>query len=611
MIMLAVFFRLSNIIPFEEAIAQLKDYVNAMYAHEGGEVVKNNLAAIDQATQAMVEVRYDVSKWLAAEDASESVAGLPKFVVEIAKPCAELKGDSLPVSLFTPDGTMPMGTTAYEKRTIADNIPAWDPQKCIQCTQCSFVCPHAAIRPYFLDAGEMAEAPKSLTSVAAHMPALKGLNYRIQVYPQDCTGCGSCAVVCPGHALTMTPIAELLDEQKQLLEFVEARVSIKDDIVQRDTLVGSQLQQPLMQFSGACAGCGETPYVKLLTQLMGERLVIANATGCSSIWGANYPSNAYCTNRFGQGPAWGNSLFEDNAEYGFGIAVAMAHRREQLADSVKQLADSATTPGELTKALNAWLDSRYDSKASKDASKAALDALQANSSLSGVAEILADADLFVKKSVWAIGGDGWAYDIGFAGLDHVLAQNVDINILVMDTECYSNTGGQTSKATPVGAVAKYSADGKRTYKKDLGRMMMTYPDVYVASIAMGSNFMQAIKAMTEADAYPGPAIVIAYCPCINHGIRAGMSHAMTEEREAVRCGYWQLYRYNPTLSPSLTVDSPAPEKGTLIPFINGEDRYADLKMVDSAAASALQPRLEDRCDAIYDLLLYNSKYVTK
>ncbi|MCM1489822.1 MAG: pyruvate:ferredoxin (flavodoxin) oxidoreductase [Muribaculum sp.] len=609
MIMLTVFFRLTNIIPFEEAMAQLKKYITTLYAHEGGEVVKNNLAAIDQAAAGIMEVKYDAGKWLAASDSPVTEAGIPEFVLSVARPCLDLRGDSLPVSKFSPDGIMPMGTTAYEKRTIADNIPAWDKDKCIQCTQCSFVCAHAAIRPYLLSDDELKKATENLTSVPAKMPALKGLHYRIQVYPQDCTGCGSCAVVCPGHALTMTPIASLLEEQKSMLEFVKDNVSIKDGLVARDTLIGSQLHQPLLEFSGACAGCGETPYVKLLTQLMGERMVIANATGCSSIWGANYPSNAYCTNRFGQGPAWGNSLFEDNAEYGFGIAVAIAHRREQLSSKVKTLADNPSTPEDLVKALNDWLASRHDGNASVFTSKTALELLAKNSSMSGVPEILADADLFVKKSVWAIGGDGWAYDIGFAGLDHVLAQNVDINLLVMDTECYSNTGGQTSKATPLGAVAKYSADGKRTYKKDLGRMMMTYPDVYVASIAMGANFMQTIKALTEADAYPGPAIVIAYCPCINHGIRAGMSHAMPEEKEAVKCGYWQLYRYNPSKNPALTVEMQAPAKGELIPFINGEDRYADLKMSDAAAAATLQPELEDRCVAIYDLLAYNSHYV--
>lgn len=609
MIMLSVFFRLSDIIPYDEAIASLKKYVTSMYAHEGGEVVKNNIAAIDQATGGIVEVKYDAGKWLSASDSPVAEAGIPEFVLSVARPCLDLRGDSLPVSKFSPDGIMPMGTTAYEKRTIADYIPAWDKDKCIQCTQCSFVCAHAAIRPYLLSDDELKKAPGNLTSVPAKMPALKGLHYRIQVYPQDCTGCGSCAVVCPGHALTMTPIASLLDEQKSLLEFVKKNVSIKDNFVQRETLIGSQFHQPLLEFSGACAGCGETPYVKLLTQLMGERMVIANATGCSSIWGANFPSNAYCTNRFGHGPAWGNSLFEDNAEYGFGIAVAIAHRREQLSSRVKTLADNPSTPAVLAKALNDWLASRHDGNASVATSKTALELLSKNSSLAGVAEIMADADLFVKKSVWAIGGDGWAYDIGFAGLDHVLAQNVDINLLVMDTECYSNTGGQTSKATPLGAVTKYSADGKRTYKKDLGRMMMTYPDVYVASIAMGANFMQTIKALTEADAYPGPAIVIAYCPCINHGIRAGMSHAMPEEKEAVRCGYWQLYRYNPSKNPALTVDMQVPAKGELVPFINGEDRYADLKMADTAAAATLQPELEDRCDAIYDLLAYNSHYV--
>lgn len=609
MIMLAAFFRLRQIIPFEEAIAGLKEYITKLYMHEGAQVVDNNINAIDAVADAIVEVKYPGS-WLTATDAPQVQSDVPEFVSKVAQPCMKLQGDKLPVSAFTPDGIMPMGTTAYEKRTIADFLPQWDVSKCIECTECSFVCAHATIRPFLLDANEKAAAPASLVTKPARAKALQGLEYRIQIYPQDCTGCGSCAVICPGQALTMVPVGSLIDEQIPLLDYIQHHVTIKDNLVKRDTINGSQFHEPMLQFSGACAGCGETPYVKLITQLMGERMVIANATGCSSIWGANFPSNAYCTNRHGQGPAWGNSLFEDNAEYGYGIAVAISHRREHLASLAKAAVDSAATSDAVKSALQAWLDSRSDGEASKPTSAAAIAALKSAPDTPGASEMLALSDLFVKKSVWAIGGDGWAYDIGFAGLDHVLAQNVDINILVMDTECYSNTGGQTSKATPLGAVAKYSADGKRTYKKDLGRMMMTYPGVYVASIALGGSYMQAIQAITEADRHPGPAIVIAYCPCINHGIRAGMGHSIIEERNAVKTGYWQLYRYNPAKSPALSLDSPAPD-GKLLPFINGEDRYADLKMVDAVAASTLQPELEARCDAIYDILAYNAKYVSK
>ena len=457
-----------------------------------------------------------------------------------------------------------------------------------------------------LDEAEAAAAPAALTSKQGHGP-LKDVKFRIQVFPRDCTGCGSCATICPGHALTMEPLDSQLRVQEPLLDYCMTKVTSKAGIIPRDIVNGSQFYQPLLQFSGACAGCGETPYVKLLTQLMGERLVIANATGCSSIWGADYPSNAYCTNAEGRGPAWANSLFEDNAEYGYGMAVAIAHRRAHLADLAEAAVADKAAPQALADALKAWLAVRGDADASRTAGDAAIDALKANPEYPGAAAMLAMADMFSKKSVWAIGGDGWAYDIGFAGLDHVLAQNVDINILVMDTECYSNTGGQTSKATPLGAVAKYSAGGKRVYKKDLGRMMMTYPDVYVASIALGANYMQAIRAMVEADRYAGPSIVIAYCPCINHGIRAGMGHSIVEERNAVATGYRQLYRYNPAAQEPLTVDMAAPDGG-LVDFINGQDRYADLRMTDPKEAAILQPKLQDHCDEIFRILEYQALF---
>ncbi len=607
MIMLTVFFKLKPVIPFEQALTALKQYITTMYKHEGGQVVNDNIAAVEDAEAAIQLIDYPAS-WAEAQDESaETEADVPAFVKNVAEVCDRLQGNSLPVSAFTPDGTMPMGTTAYEKRTIADFIPQWDPTKCVECTECSLVCAHASIRPYLIDKDEASKLPEGLITSDGR-GKITGYKYRIQVYPQDCTGCSSCAVVCPGHALTMVPIEQDLEEQKELLNYVQNNISIKDNVVPRDTINGSQFFEPMLEFSGACAGCGETPYVKLLTQLMGERMVIANATGCSSIWGANYPSNAYCTNRHGQGPAWGNSLFEDNAEYGYGIALAIMHRREQLAADVKQTISNPDTTAEVKTALQNWLDNRADAAKSVTASAEVLSALKANPETPGYDAIMAASDLLVKKSVWAIGGDGWAYDIGFAGLDHVLAQNVDINVLVMDTECYSNTGGQTSKATPLSAVTKYSADGKRTYKKDLGRMMMTYPDIYVASVALGANYQQTIDALTEADAHPGPSIVIAYCPCINHGIRAGMGHSIIEEKKAVQTGYWDLYRYNPQKTPSLTLDSAAPD-GQLDAFLDGEDRYADLKIVDAAEVSILRPELATRQQEIYDILTYNSKYV--
>lgn len=544
--MMTAFLKLCASIDYDSAIAEYKKQVTDTYSHEGMEVVAKNMRAIDAAAGSVAAIDYPAG-WSDASDPDllKPEDKKPEFVVRIAEVCDRLEGDSLPVSVFRADGVLPLGSTAYEKRRIAVNVPEWNPDKCIQCALCSYVCPHAAIRPYLLDATEKAGAPGGMLSIAAKNPAFKDLDYRIQVYVEDCVGCGSCATVCPGHALTMVPLQSQLDSQIPLLDYCQQHVALKDDLLPPASVIGTQLQQPLLQFSGACGGCGETPYVKLLTQLFGDRLVIANATGCSSIWGANYPSVAYCTDKNGRGPAWGNSLFEDNAEYAYGIKAAFDARKDELA---------AENPKPI--------------------------------------------------SVWAVGGDGWAYDIGFAGLDHVLASGENINILVMDTECYSNTGGQTSKATPISAVTKYSPDGKRTFKKDLGRMMMSYGTVYVASIAMGANYQQTIDALREAEAFDGPSIVIAYCPCINHGIRTGMSHAMIEERNAVKSGYWQLYRYNPALAAQgknpLTVDYPAPDTadmGTLL--LDNEDRYADLKMIDPAEAAKLQPMLAERCSEIY------------
>ena len=612
-IMLTGYLNLVPVVPFDEAFAQLKNLISSTYKHEGNEVVNRNLAAIEDAVSAISPVNYP-AEWINAQDEPAAPTDIPEYITKVARPCMKLEGDSLPVSAFTPDGTMPMGTTAYEKRAIALDIPQWDLTKCVECTLCSFVCAHASIRPYLLDAQEKAGAPADFGTKDAHGKAFADnpLQWRIQVYPEDCTGCGSCAVVCPGQALTMVPLETQVDEQKQMLDYALHHVTIKDNILPRNTVNGSQMFEPMLEFSGACAGCGETPYVKLLTQLMGERTLIANATGCSSIWGANFPSNAYCTNRFGQGPAWGNSLFEDNAEYGFGIAIAISHRRARIIDLALAAVADAATPADLKNALRTWLDAKDDKTLSASAGKAAVDALKQHADLPGAREMIDGADLFAKKSVWIIGGDGWAYDIGFAGLDHVLAENVDVNILVMDTECYSNTGGQTSKATPLGAVAKYSPDGKRTFKKDLGRMMMTYGNVYVASIALGANYQQAVDAFVEADAYNGPSLVIAYCPCIEHGIRvndnvAGMSNSIVEEKKAVECGYWQIYRFNPDApqgQPQLTVDYSKPDD-SMPDFLDREDRYADLKALDPAAAAVLRPELQTRCDDLFDLLTYD------
>ena len=609
MIMLTAFLKLAPVIPLDEALAKLKELITDTYEHEGMDVVNRNLSAIDEALNSLVSINYPAS-WATAEETPVNHSDWPEYVCKVSNPCMKLEGNSLPVSYFTPDGTMPMGTTAYEKRRIAINIPQWDVDKCIECTLCSYVCPHATIRPYLLDPEEKKNAPEDLATKDARYKELTGLQWRIQVYPEDCVGCGSCSVICPGHALTMMPLASQIETQIPLLAYCQEKVTIKDNLLPRNTIAGSQMHQPMLQFSGACAGCGETPYVKLLTQLMGERLLIANATGCSSIWGANFPSNAYCTDRFGRGPAWGNSLFEDNAEYGFGMAIAIAHRRERLIELANLAVNTPDCPEDLKTALQNWLAVKDDKIQSDSLGKTAVKFLKKYPDFPGVSEMIECADLFAKKSIWIIGGDGWAYDIGFAGLDHVLAQNIDVNVLVMDTECYSNTGGQTSKATPLTSTAKYSYDGKRTFKKDLGRMMMTYGTIYVASIALGANYMQSLTAFEEADAFPGPSIVIAYCPCINHGIRAGMSHTIVEEKLAVKCGYWPLYRYNPSDAEKgvqpLKVDYSKPD-ASLDQFLDGEDRYADLKLRDPSMVNPLRSELEVRCDNLYDIMLYDAK----
>lgn len=612
-VMATVFFKLSGVIPFEQAKALFIEQVKKAYLHEGGEVVSRNLTAIDQAVEAIQPINYP-SSWTTATEGStveeEAISGgspqgseaTVKFVNEVARKCFELKGDELPVSAFRPDGAMPPGTAAYEKRRIASFVPQWDMSKCVECTECSLVCPHAAIRSVVMTAAEKAAAPAAMESKAGHGP-LKEYQFRIQVYPYDCQGCGSCVHVCPGKALTMVPIREQLS-QEALVEYSNAHISYKGGTaaLSRFSINGSQLYQPLMEFSGACAGCGETPYVKLITQLFGERMIIANATGCSSIWGGSYPSNPYCVNANGHGPAWANSLFEDNAEFGYGIAAAIEQRRLRLKDAATTLAGEADP--KVAKAASAWLEAFSLPTESYAAGVALVKAINAAGLATPEAKaVLAQSDLLGQKSIWAVGGDGWAYDIGFAGLDHVLASGQNINVLVLDTECYSNTGGQTSKATPLGACAKYSPLGKRVVKKDLARMMMTYTDVYVAQIALGANYQQAITALKEAEAYPGPSIVVAYCPCIEHGIRRGLGWSIIEERDAVKAGYWNLYRYNPGLKAEgkepLTVDAPAPEAAGFMSFLNGEDRYADLKMLSPKEAAVLQPELQKHLYSVY------------
>ena len=595
-IMETVFLKFCGLTDFDKSVSKLKELVAKTYNHAGAELVDKNNAAIDQAVGAITPFEIPAD-WATAVDAPATRPdGMPEWVAKVAEPCLHRRGDELPVSALSPDGFCPVGETAWEKRTIALNIPSWDPAKCIQCTLCSTVCSHAAIRPVVMTAAEAAAAPAGLETIPAKgQGEIADMRWRIQVYPQDCTGCSACATICPTHALTMEPIAPQLEPQKINLSYTQEKVTLKDGLLPRFTVRGAQLQQPLLQFSGACGGCGETPYVKLLTQLFGERMVVANATGCSSVWGADYPSMPYCANKDGHGPAWGNSLFEDNAEYGLGIALGLDQRRKRLALQLQALTGKGNA--EFDKAVSDWV-AAMDSVADCPAAAKALRPLMPKD---------LDASLLVKPSVWAIGGDGWAYDIGYAGLDHVIAQNNDVNLMVMDTECYSNTGGQMSKATPLGCVAKYAPAGKRTVKKDLGRMAMTYGHVYVASISLAANPMQAIKAMQEAEAYPGPSLILAYCPCINHGIRKGMGHAPLEEREAVKSGYWPLWRYNPAAEKPLTIDSAAPD-GSLDTFLDGENRYADLPMLDPQAAAKLRPEMADRIQTVYNVLTtYPSK----
>lgn len=633
-----VFLYLTEIIPFEEASGALKEQIKKSYIHEGGDVVEMNLKAVSMTVEALHEVDYcSIDGWttqpedLRRSETTFATPELESFIKNVHTPCIKGRGDIIPVSALDPAGILPMGTTAYEHRRIATRVPVWDAEKCVECTKCSLVCPHAAIRPFILTAEEAEKAPEGFKMKdAVGTPALKGYKFHIQNYTEDCLGCSSCSIICQGHALTMTPIEDVIDTEPRLLEWTKENVTLKDNLLPRASVNGSQLQQPCLEFSGACAGCGETPYVKLLTQLFGERLLIANATGCSSIWGANFPSNAYCTNQHGKGPAWGNSLFEDNGEYGYGMLVAIEQRRHRVAEQARALIVKPETPACLKEPLEAWYSAKDNPELSASTGEQLKSMLESVKALDpAYAKLLKDADLFGKKSVWCIGGDGWAYDIGFAGLDHVLASGEPIKVLVMDTECYSNTGGQTSKATPRSAVAKYSPEGKRVAKKELGRMMMTYGSVYVASISLGANYQQAIDALMEAERYPGPAIVIAYCPCLTHGIRPGLGHSIVEQRRAVESGYWPLYRFNPVAyakgekaltidsvipgpdhsgnngSSALTVSPPYPNREpvrTVDEYVMNEDRYADLGMTAPNKAGILRPKLQQDCNRNLDAL---------
>lgn len=582
-IMQAAFFKVTEVIPYEDAKKEMKDAIQKTFGRKGEDIVKMNNDAVDKGGENVVKLDIP-EEWKDLEPKpliqySEDVS---EFYKNVAGPIHAIEGNSLPVSAFSgrEDGTFPPGTTQYEKRGVAVNIPEWIPDNCIQCNQCAYVCPHGVIRPFLLTDEETENAPEGTETVQGKGP-IKEYRFRIQVSPLDCTGCGNCVDVCPSKqkALVMKPLEEQMD-QKEKWNYMHKTVGYKEEVNDKyKNVKNSQFAQPLFEFHGACPGCGETPYIKLLTQLFGDRMIIGNATGCSSIYGGSAPSTPYRTNSEGKGPAWANSLFEDNAEYAYGIGMGVKKMRERIAWKMKTAMQNGLSD-ELREAFQNWLDNMHDGEASKTASEQLKDVLKKeNSELAQ--DLLQYEQYFIKKSVWAFGGDGWAYDIGYGGLDHVLASGEDVNALVMDTEVYSNTGGQSSKSTSIGAVAKFAASGKKMRKKDLGMMAMNYGYVYVAQVSMGASQMQFFKAVKEAEAYPGPSLIIAYSPCINHGLRKGMGKTQSEEKLAVESGYWHLYRYNPVLEEQgknpFVLDSKEPDWDKLDDFISGEIRYTSLK----------------------------------
>ena len=610
----SAFFKLASIIPEEEAIDLMKKAAKATYGRKGDKIVQMNYDAIDAGAKQVVEIEVPES-WKSCEDEglfTPEVKGgkddVVAFVKNIQSKVNAQEGNNLPVSTFTDyaDGSTPSGSAAYEKRGIAVDIPVWQSENCIQCNRCAYVCPHAVIRPVALTEDELAKAPEGTKAI--DMIGMPGMKFTMTVSAYDCTGCGSCVNVCPGKkgekALVMANMEENAAEQ-DIFDFGR-EIEVKPEVVAKfkpETVKGSQFKQPLLEFSGACAGCGETPYAKLITQLFGDRMYIANATGCSSIWGNSSPSTPYTMNSKGQGPAWSNSLFEDNAEFGYGMLLAQKAIRKRLKEEVETVAASEQASAEVKAACQEYLDTFACGITNGDATDklvAALDGCDCDT----CKDIVKNKDFLAKKSQWIFGGDGWAYDIGFGGVDHVLASGEDINIMVFDTEVYSNTGGQSSKATKTGATAQFAAGGKETKKKDLAGMAMTYGYVYVAQIAMGADFNQTVKAIAEAEAYPGPSLIIAYAPCINHGIKKGMSKAQTEEQLAVECGYWNNFRFNPAAEKGskFTLDSKQPKEEDYQAFLDGEVRYNALKRANPEKAARLFAKNEAEAMERYDYL---------
>lgn len=606
MVTQTAFFKLTEVIPFEDAVRFLKAAIKKTYGRKGDAVVNMNNEAVDKAVEILYEVQIPDS-WKNAEDTASKGTHCthePEFIRKVFRPMLAQAGDKLPVSAFVglETGAYPSGTTKFEKRMPALFVPEWIPENCIQCNQCSMVCPHAVIRPFVLDEEEAANAPKDMTLVDAKGKEFAGMKFRMQVSPMDCLGCGSCINTCPAKekALKFAPVEQEADKERDHWIYMTHKVSNKANLTNTTTSKGVQFKVPLLEFSGACAGCGETPYAKLITQFFGDRMMIANATGCSSIWGAPAPSLAYTTNAKGQGPAWQNSLFENNAEFGMGMVIADKQMKRKLKDLVKQVADG-NYDADLKAAAEKWLANIDDRNVDEVSAAAEAIAKAVEGSDDEVLHAIDDVNGFLKvRSQWIFGGDGWAYDIGYGGLDHVLASGENINVFVFDTEVYSNTGGQASKSTPTAAIAQFAADGKRTNKKDLGMMAVTYGNVYVAQIAMGANMNQTCKAIQEAEAYDGPSIIIAYATCINHGIRKGMGISQQHMKDAVECGYWHLWRYNPELKEQgknpFILDSKEPDYDKFDDFIKTEVRY-----------TSLAKALPEQAQKLFDLTRERSK----